>query len=375
MVAGQPRRAAVHRRARAARRQPLPAVLAQRGTAACHPGEQAGDGQRGVRHDRRRGELARRHRRARPERGRRRQRARRRGDRTGGRRLLRRGGPGRDDHAGRPARARPGPPTRRPAHPGARRGGGRPARGRPVRRPAPRPARRAGRRRRVRVPVRPAVPDDGAAVPELLLPGGRDHRREPPQHAGRGRGGRLRLRRADHAVRHPAGVQAGLDHGHAAAGRGRRRRPRRDVQPGRLPGGRLLPVPGPAGPVDRGGHDLAGEHRRCLPRPGVRLLRPALQRALRARGRLVLRVHGVRRPVSRGGRGDRGRLPGRGGRLLAVVRAVVSAGAAAAAGSAGGGFPAGGGHQQAAVPRPRPSAAVPEWPVPVPAAPAPSAGP
>ena len=85
---------------------------------------------------------------------------------------------------------------------------------------------------------------------------------------------------------HQAAVQAGLDHAAGGRERGGDHRAGRDLHRDRLPGARVLPVPGPAGRGDLRDHDPAGGGGRRVPGPDVRLLRHDVQRHLRRRGRL-----------------------------------------------------------------------------------------
>ena len=116
--------------------------------------------------------------------------------------------------------------------------------------------------------------------------------------AGRPGRDRLRLRGAGDPAGHQAAVQARLDHADARRERGGDPRARRDLQPARLPGHRVLPVPDPAGRGDLRGHDLAGRGGRRLPGPGVRLLRHDVQRRVRSRGRAERGHHAGGRPLT-----------------------------------------------------------------------------
>ena len=87
---------------------------------------------------------------------------------------------------------------------------------------------------------------------------------------------------------------------------------------GGLPGHRVLPVPDPAGRGHLRDHDPPGGGGRCLPRPGVLLLRHDVQRHLRARRGGRRGLHAGHRPVTGDHRRGGGGLRGHGGRLLAA---------------------------------------------------------
>ena len=138
-------------------------------------------------------------------------------------------GPVRPHERARPAARAARPPARRPAGRAAaqaaarrvRLGRGRAGRRGPVRHAAARSRGGAGGHRRLQPDVRAAVPDVGAALPELLLPVERQRGRRSLRPAGGPGRSRLRLRGAADPAGHQAAGQARLDH---AAARSRARR-------------------------------------------------------------------------------------------------------------------------------------------------------